>query len=160
MKINLLYIKRIVFFAATNFLKAARNKHIRIDLIPMKKSPMKLRLAARWIWGFLVGTMNNIDLTCKLYRQLNENRLLSRFVLFQNLKYINTGGERNTDLNGGFLHRKKLIETATKLNITTNTLRQRLSDFKKLGWLTKTFKGYRLTSWRSITEEFKQKQKP
>ena len=103
----------------------------------------------------LPETSSNIPLTFQLYLGLNKAKLLSKFILFQRIKYINIlKGKRDSDLNGGFLSRASFLLTAQKLGISVHTLRQRVADFSKLGWMRKTFSGHKLISWRKIADKY------
>lgn len=103
---------------------------------------------------------NNYDLTIDFYADLNKAGLRSRYILFDQIKYINiapltiNNKRKCTDLNGGFLHKSKLIATAKELNISVNTLRQRLSDFNRIGWVNRTHTGWKLISWKKIVHNY------
>lgn len=101
---------------------------------------------------------NNRALTLEFYRILNTKNLLSKFILFDRIKYLHIerqpGKTRPTDKRGGFLHNNQITATAKELNISTNTLRQRLSDFKKLGWVTRTNTGYMLIGWKKLVQQY------
>lgn len=72
--------------------------------------------------------------------------MLTKYILFDRIKY-------STLTDGGFLHRSKLQLLAKTLDINYNTIRKGISDFKKLGWMERTFTGWNITSWKTIKGE-------
>jgi len=111
---------------------------------------------------------NNHLLTLEFYKTLNQQRLLSRWHLFDKLKYRNIDCQKRikvkygkeklrnfyTDKTGGYIHKSQINKIAKQLEISSNTLRQRLSDFKTLGWATKTKQGFILNNWKIIARQF------
>lgn len=99
--------------------------------------------------------MNNYEGTYQLYDKLREANLIPQFLLLQRIRYSNiSSGKIKYDLNGGFIHKSSLQDLAKKLEIPYNTLRQRISEFKKLGWVIKNHTGWAIISWRKIASQY------
>lgn len=99
--------------------------------------------------------------TIDFYANLRRNNLLSKYILFDKIKYRNIKLQnkiegqkkrRCTDLTGGFIHKESIKETYQSLKIPKNTFLQRLSDFKRLGWIIPFHTGYQLISWKKIAD--------
>lgn len=101
---------------------------------------------------------------------LNRAKLLPYFCTFNKIKYlgvdtfdeveyINSKGQTKfrpliADFSGGFLKKTNCKSAAAQLNIKYTTFRRHIDKLVELGWLIKTFTGYRLVGKKVLFEKY------
>lgn len=82
----------------------------------------------------------------ELCKGLNEDGLLTHFLFFHRLKYLNcgTGGDKH----GGFIRKDKREIIAKKLGVGKSTLCSHLRFFVSIGWAIERSDSYQLIGWR------------
>lgn len=101
---------------------------------------------------------------------LNRAKLLPYFCTFNKIKYlgvdtfdeveyINSKGQTKfrpliADFSGGFLKKTNCKSTSAQLNIHYTTFRRHIDKLVELGWMEKTFTGYRLVGKGVLFEKY------